>query len=79
MSEMGFNERLGKVLAQRRLEGGHSQEDIGKILGLTQTQVSRFEQGKQSPRLDTLRKLADFYRCAMAEIIDDAEHFGWTP
>jgi len=74
--EKTFAERLGRVLALRRVQNGYSQEDIAYHLGLTQTQISRFEMGRQWPGLKHLVALADFYSEPLAAIIDDAEHWG---
>ena len=72
---MTFIERLGKVLAHHRVKQGYTQAELGQVLGLTQAQVSRSERG-YAPRIETLVAIADFYGVALAEIIDEAEHWG---
>lgn len=49
-------------LTKLREEAGLSQKDLGKKINVTQAQISKIESGLQSPRLDTLLKLANFFK-----------------
>lgn len=54
--------KLVAQLVNMRLEAGLTQSELAKEVGMTQEQISNIEKGTQSPRLDTIIKLANFYK-----------------
>ena len=50
--------RLGRRLAQRRLELGPSQQSLAARTGLQQAEISRIESGAGNPTFDTLETLS---------------------
>ena len=50
--------RLGRRLAQRRLELGLSQQSLAARTGLQQAEISRIESGAGNPTFDTLETLS---------------------
>ena len=52
---------FSKRLKELRLKEGTMQKEIAKFLGVTPTAVSDYENGKRSPPLDTITKLANRY------------------
>ncbi len=50
---------LGEMIAEKRLDKGLSQEDLGKMLDLSRSSISNYETDTHSPDIDTLRKMAD--------------------
>lgn len=54
--------KLIAQLVNMRLEAGLTQSELAKEVGMTQAQVSKIEKGTQSPRLDTIIKLANYYK-----------------
>lgn len=50
---------LGEIIAEKRLDKGLSQEDLGKMLDLSRSSISNYETDTHSPDIDTLRKMAD--------------------
>ncbi len=50
--------RLGRRLAARRLQLGLSQQELAKITGLQQAEISRIEGGNGNPTFDTLTTVA---------------------
>lgn len=48
-------------LVKLRKENKKSQQDIAKLLNITQASYSRYENNQSEPDLNTLIKLADFY------------------
>ncbi|MEK1833242.1 helix-turn-helix transcriptional regulator [Priestia megaterium] len=51
-----FAERLRAL----RKEKNMSQKELGKILGLAESTVGMYEQGKRQPDFETLKKISDF-------------------
>ena len=49
-------------LERRRLQFGYSQQEISKLLGITQSQYSRIEKGDSDPNKH-LKKLSEIYGC----------------
>ncbi len=46
-----------------------SQADVAKILGITQSNYSRYELGTATPTLPNLLKLADFYNVTLDYLV----------
>lgn len=51
---MPFSDRLSSLRKQR----GLTQEGLGKLVGITKTQIYRYENGGSQPTLDIIKKLA---------------------
>lgn len=58
-------------LAALRLQAGLSQAELGRLTGLEQSHISRYESGKHEPGLQITRKLATALNVSM-DIIADA-------
>ncbi|NMY81275.1 helix-turn-helix transcriptional regulator [Pseudomonas rhodesiae] len=54
-----MNDTFGMRLARLRSKNGMTQRDLGAAVGVSWSQVSRYESGKAKPRLPILMKLAD--------------------
>lgn len=57
----GMGSRLADLRTGRRL----SQKEVAAALGLSQSAVSQYEVGEAVPKLETVIKLASFYRCSL--------------
>ncbi|WP_093125288.1 helix-turn-helix transcriptional regulator [Variovorax sp. OK605] len=57
-------------LAALRLKKGLSQAELGRITGLEQSHISRYESGKHEPGLQITRKLANALAVSMDSIAD---------
>ena len=69
MQDFSFGNRLYEM----RKKSGMSQTELGKILGVTNKAVSKWENGKAKPTLDTIRKLADAFNVTMSDLLDAPE------
>lgn len=47
-----------------------SQENFGKLLGLTKEQISSYEREVSQPPLENIFKIADLFNCAIDELVD---------
>ena len=54
-------------LERRRVQFGYSQQDISKLLGITQSQYSRIEKGDSDPNKH-LKKLSEIFGCKPSEV-----------
>lgn len=48
---------------------GLNQTQLGELVGVSQSFISKFESNEVSPALDTLTKLADALRCDVVDLI----------
>ena len=56
-------------LERRRLQFGYSQQEISKLLGITQSQYSRIEKGASDPNKH-LKKLSEIFNCEPNEVFE---------
>ena len=66
--DMPFPERLS---AMRKLRG-FTQEALAELIGITKTQVYRYESGASQPTLDVIKKLAVVLSVTTDELIFEA-------
>lgn len=60
-----YKEVFALRLKQRRKELGLSQLDISKNLEISQSKLSKYENGDLEPNLETLGTLANFYEVSI--------------
>jgi len=54
-----IEQAVGERLRSAREERGLTQTELGRLVGIDQAIISKMERGKHTPRLDTLRRIAD--------------------
>ena len=64
---MSYIKNIINPLERRRIHFGYSQQDISKLLGITQSQYSRIEKGDSDPNKH-LRKLSEIFGCSPNEV-----------
>lgn len=60
-------------LKEIRLERGITQEELASRIGVSQSQIARYENDDSEPTLDTLRKLSKELDCTLDELIGNPE------
>ena len=60
---------IGKFLSLLRKEKNMTQEQLGKILGVTNKTVSRWENGNYMPPIEALQQLSEFYQITINELL----------
>ena len=50
---------LGKHLKEVRVRAGISQAELARRMGVSPAMISQYETGARSPKMDTLKKIAD--------------------
>lgn len=53
-----------------RKSSGLSQEAVGEAIGMDRVSIGYIEQGKRTPRLQTLYSLANLYNVSMQDVFD---------
>jgi transcriptional regulator with XRE-family HTH domain len=64
---MNIIKNITNPLERRRVQFGYSQQDISKLLGITQSQYSRIEKGDTNPNKHT-KKLSEIFNCEPKEV-----------
>ncbi len=68
---MTFGEKMKKI----RKERGLSQQELGKILGITQQTVAQYEKVPYTPKYDTVRRIANALDCSINALVEDETIF----
>jgi transcriptional regulator with XRE-family HTH domain len=63
--EQAFLERIAEEVADQRRARELSQKELAELCGTTQPGIARFERGATSPRVDTLRRIAEALDCEL--------------
>lgn len=64
-----LRKRIGRAIAQARLQRGLTQEQVAERLGVEQETISRFERGAVLPPLGRLAELSDLLSVPMAQFV----------
>jgi transcriptional regulator with XRE-family HTH domain len=67
------NECVGKRIKMIRVTNGHSQETLGRVLGLTFQQVQKYERGSNKISADKLWRVAQNYRVELEYFFQDID------
>jgi len=67
------NESVGKRIKMIRVTNGHSQETLGKVLGLTFQQVQKYERGSNKISADKLWRVAQSYNVELEYFFQDID------
>lgn len=63
---------FGEKLRSYRVDKGLKQEELAKILGITQSAISHFEQGTRFPPKNVITKLSQFFEVSEEELTTGA-------
>lgn len=66
---MEFNKKLQEL----RNKKGLTQEELGKILFVSRTAISKWESGRGYPNLDSLKDIAKFFSVTVDELLNSEE------
>ena len=64
---MNINRSISNPLERRRFNLGYSQQEMSRLLGVTQSQYSRIEKGETSANKH-LKKLSEIFKCEPSEV-----------
>ena len=60
---------FGNYLTDLRTQRGLSQSELGEIVGVSNKAISKWENGEALPRLERLKKLADYFGVPVEELV----------
>ena len=66
---MEFNEKLQELRKSRSL----TQEELAEVLFVSRTAISKWEQGRGYPSLDSLKEISRFFSVSIDELICSEE------
>lgn len=74
----GFGDRIKQ---RRRLFGIHSQDHLAKLVGVSQSAVSGWENEHAEPGFEALAKLSELLQCSIHWLVTGQEYprVGWLP
>lgn len=64
-----YKEIIPIKLKQARIEAGYTQQQIADMLFIKRQTISKYENGKLEPNIETLGKLCDFYEVSADWVI----------
>lgn len=59
---------FGNYLYEKRLQSGYSQKELGKLLGVSDKAVSKWENGTSKPKTEIIRKLAALWNLSLEDL-----------
>lgn len=68
-------EKMGKFIAELRMEQGYTQKEIGDKLGITDNSVSKWERGINAPDISTLTSLSEIFHVTVQELLNGERKF----
>lgn len=71
----GFNRYVGRRIKTARHQAGHSQEELGRLIGVTFQQIQKYEKGANKISLENLWRLCQVFGLEIAfflPALDDA-------
>lgn len=64
-----FDIRVGMNLKEIRIQKNLTQEELGKLMNVTKTQVSRWESGKRSMYFETAKQLCKILDVSLQDLV----------
>ena len=70
-----MNEMVGKTLKELRSENGYTQEQVSDYLGITQSNLSKIENGEENFNMTLLDKLCLLYDCSVEYLLGKTDSY----
>ena len=64
---------FGKRLKMLREEKEMSQDELGRVLNVTQQTVNNYENAKRAPNIEMLCKIADFFKVSKDYLLEQSD------
>ena len=68
-----MNNTVGEKLYQLRRENGYTQEQVSRYLGITQSNLSKIENGERNFNMNLLDKLCLLYNCSPEYLLGEED------
>lgn len=66
--------KFGEWIAALRIANGYSQFQLGKLLGISDKAISKWENGAAKPRMDTCARMATLFGISLDDLLSCREH-----
>ncbi|GHV48369.1 hypothetical protein FACS189499_07630 [Clostridia bacterium] len=66
---MSIKRKFGEQIVKLRKRNSLSEEKIAKDLGITQQSLNLYENGKRSPNLEMICKLAEYFNISLDYLV----------
>lgn len=63
----------GNMIKKIRIEKGLTQKQLGELCGIADSNIRKYENGNQNPKLETLQKIATALDVPVLQLMDDTE------
>jgi transcriptional regulator with XRE-family HTH domain len=73
VSKKSLKDQFGATLKRLRVRKGVSQGELAKSIGVEQSMISLYENGKNFPDSDKLATIANFFKVDFTELLSAAE------
>lgn len=70
---MTYKERFGLRLSAERVYSGMTQQDLARRIGSTKSAISMYENGRRSPKLETLSLICQALDCTADMLLPAAD------
>ena len=64
----------GTKIKEIRKQKGLTQKQLGDLCGIADSNIRKYENGKQNPKIETLQKIADALECSLMSLIGMKEY-----
>ena len=68
-----MNKEIGRILNKLRRENGYTQEQVSNYLGITQSNLSKIENGDRNFNMTLLDKLCLLYNCSPEYLLGETD------
>ena len=65
-----MSESTGELIRKFRKERGLTQQQLGKLCGIADSNIRKYENGGQRPKIETLRKIANALNIPVSELLE---------
>ncbi len=64
----------GTKIKEIRKQKGLTQKQLGDLCGIADSNIRKYENGKQNPKIETLLKIATALECDLSDLMDSDEY-----
>lgn len=65
---------IGENIKRIRKEKGLTQKKLGELCGIAESNIRKYENGKQNPKIETIQKIATALKVSLFDVISISEY-----
>lgn len=65
----------GEMIRKYRIEKGMTQKKLGELCGIADSNIRKYETGKQTPKINTLQRIADALEVSIYNLMEFHEDY----